>query len=476
MSDMDDVNTTITSQFGHSSQELMNLLLTGQAVSNVFDNSMVLSEDLSCHGIQSRPAIGYLSILESLRYCEVGDYYKSPLFPIWVVGSTSHFSVLFGDERCLKESKSDMLLEKCRRAFKKVEGGGENGFIPVDKLNEVLEELDLKVQVGGNGGVQTLQAYLEVSGAGIILWDDFWKASSRLMTGSSLESIVSSSSSQDQDSMQVDATNNNNNHDDHVDVAGPPLLITQHGKEDNNNNNNNTNTNSMVASMPYAVPQSDEELAKKLAAEWGSMPTDTAEVDRTTKSDEDYARELQAQWDAELAGHPTPSTPTGMDDDNDDDAVDLASQAATTDDVATLASDQEDHRPPSPMLETMAEENEETEEGGKVEDNAKMAASSNEDKANQSSHRQLEFEKHGTTFPLYHYNGLRRHGLGEGGTLTPFRLTRLSAAEAVGASIALSSKGGGGGLGQGGDLEDVVRTKWPSSMLNWFDKNPPSID
>jgi len=42
-----------------------------------------------------------------------------------------------------------MLLEKCCRAFKKVEGGGENGFIPVDKLNE----LDLKVQVGGDGGV-----------------------------------------------------------------------------------------------------------------------------------------------------------------------------------------------------------------------------------------------------------------------------------------------------------------------------------
>jgi hypothetical protein len=96
--DMDDPNTTITAQFGHSSQELMNLLLTGQAVSNVFDNSMSLSEDLSCHGIQRRPAIGYLSILESLRYCEVGGFYKSPLFPIWVIGSTSHFSVLFGDE------------------------------------------------------------------------------------------------------------------------------------------------------------------------------------------------------------------------------------------------------------------------------------------------------------------------------------------------------------------------------------------
>ena len=57
-----------------------------------------LSGDLSCHGIQARPAVGYLSALEALRYCEVGGYYKTPRFPIWVVGSTSHFSVLFGDE------------------------------------------------------------------------------------------------------------------------------------------------------------------------------------------------------------------------------------------------------------------------------------------------------------------------------------------------------------------------------------------
>ncbi len=146
--DMDDPNTSLTSNFGHSSQELMNLLLTGRAVSNVFDNTMMLSDDFMCRGLQSRPAIGYLSILESLRYCEVGGYYKSPLFPIWIVGSTSHFTVLFGDEvrhdrrgaspnsgaffslhyfslpkQCLVESNSDLLLEKCRRAFQKVEGG-----------------------------------------------------------------------------------------------------------------------------------------------------------------------------------------------------------------------------------------------------------------------------------------------------------------------------------------------------------------
>ena len=118
--------TKLTSQFGHCGQELMNLLLTGQAVSNVFDNTMKPSGDLTCRGIQSRPAIGYLTQLEALRYCESGGYYKSPLFPIWVVGSTSHFTVLFGDSSCLRESKSDELLEKCRRAFKAVDND-ENG-------------------------------------------------------------------------------------------------------------------------------------------------------------------------------------------------------------------------------------------------------------------------------------------------------------------------------------------------------------
>mmetsp|Transcript_31466 Transcript_31466/g.66182 ORF Transcript_31466/g.66182 Transcript_31466/m.66182 type:complete len:946 (+) Transcript_31466:135-2972(+) len=421
--DMDDPNTTITSQFGHSSQELMNLLLTGQAVSNVFDNSMTLSEELTCHGIQYRPAIGYLTMLESLRYCEVGGYYKSPLFPIWVVGSTSHFSVLFGDERCLQESKSDVLLEKCRRAFRKVEGGDENGFILVDKLGEVLDELDLKTKVGGDSGVQTLKAYLEVSGAGIILWDDFWKASSRLMTGSSLEAVMS----RRDDLMQVDIDNND----------GPPMLITQFGEE------NNTSTTTPSA------PQSDEELAKKLAAEWGSMP-DQAVVAQGTKSDEDYARELQAQWDAEMAGA--------------DDVIDVTSQMATTDDVASLSSVSERPPTPPPDAKMEAEKGPDTSESGAA-NNDEMT-----DNQTQSHTQQLDFEKHGLSFPLYHYNGLR------GGTLTHSRLTRLSPTEAVGASIALSSKGGSGHGAGGGDLEDLIRTKWPSSMLNWFGKNPPSID
>lgn len=183
-----DVGTThhLTAQFGHSSQELINLLLTGQATTNIFDNTMTLGGSLQCHGIQSQPSIGYLSQLEALRYCSVGHFYKSPKNPVWLIGSTSHFSVLFGTEESLKESKSDLLLDQCRRAFKSVEGAEENGFIPVTELEYVLKQLDLDLKEGYG----TLAASLEMSGAGIILWNDFWKKVSRLKTGASLGNVV----------------------------------------------------------------------------------------------------------------------------------------------------------------------------------------------------------------------------------------------------------------------------------------------
>lgn len=299
----------------------------------------------------------------------------------------------------------------------------------------------------------------QVSGAGIILWDDFWKAASRLMTGSSLEYVISSQDN----GMQID--NNSNSNDD-----VPPLLITQFGEEDSKIPAAASATVAPAASVAAAAPTSDEELARKLAEEWGSMPDleSTNGQQTAPKSDEDYARELQAQWDAEMSG----------------DVIDLTSQAATTDDVATLASVVD--RPPTPMPEGKMEEDDDGIDRFLDEVDAKMAANTammspsgntaateimTPPRSIASIQPQLEFEKHGQSFPLYHYNGLY------GGTLTPFRLTRLSATEAVGASIALSSnRGSGHGGGGGGDLEDVVRTKWPSSMLNWYGKNPPSID
>jgi hypothetical protein len=352
----------------------------------------------------------------------VGGYYKSPRFPIWVVGSTSHFTVLFGDSISLQETESDKLLERCRRAFKQVEGADDNGFIPVDQLARVLTELN--VDLGDK--VSALGAHLEVSGAGIILWDDFWKAASRILTGASIESVVGGG-----------------------DDDRPPPLIR-------------AGTPPPETTVP--TQESDEEMARRLASEWEAeagqlqginilgeaaraaspIPMDTgravaplaaAQPPAGMSPDEALAWKLQKEWDDEVNG----SVANGS-----HEAV--GGSPARSDDLMPL--------PATPPRRSFQE----------TENDAKPAADRTVRFADAPK---FEFERYGDSFSLYHYNGLR------GGTLTPFRVTRLSPEEAVGASIALNRGHASDGSG---DLEDVVRTKWPSCVIDWGGKRPPYID
>jgi hypothetical protein len=108
--DMDDSSACLTCEYGHCTQELLNLLLTSRATSQVFDGEKPMGDSglvfkgvfrtcASTHCIPNaarshtlvfryaeRPHTGYLSYLEALRYLEVGSYYKTPLDPIWVIG------------------------------------------------------------------------------------------------------------------------------------------------------------------------------------------------------------------------------------------------------------------------------------------------------------------------------------------------------------------------------------------------------
>ena len=116
---------------------------------------------------------------------------KTPVNPVWIVGSQSHFSVLFATGReAIEETYSDRLLERVRRGFRVVDVE-ESGFIQMTSLLEVLTVLDLEEKVGVEG-VQRLAQFLEEDGSGIIIWDGFWKTISRLMTGATLNAVLAS--------------------------------------------------------------------------------------------------------------------------------------------------------------------------------------------------------------------------------------------------------------------------------------------
>ncbi|KAI0239281.1 putative ubiquitin carboxyl-terminal hydrolase MINDY-4 [Lamellibrachia satsuma] len=112
-SDMDEPSSKLMGAHGYCTQEMVNLFLTGKARSNVFNDVMELENDtgpaLVLKGIDCRQSIGFLSLFEHYQSCQVGTYMKTPKFPIWVVCSESHFSVLF----CLKrELMNDWKAER----------------------------------------------------------------------------------------------------------------------------------------------------------------------------------------------------------------------------------------------------------------------------------------------------------------------------------------------------------------------------
>jgi len=91
---MDEKTNKLMGMHGYCTQDMVNLLIHGRAVSNVFNDSVFL-DSLELRGPNKRNDIGLLSLFEHYKSCEVGSYYKTPKYPIWVVCSESHFSVIF---------------------------------------------------------------------------------------------------------------------------------------------------------------------------------------------------------------------------------------------------------------------------------------------------------------------------------------------------------------------------------------------
>ncbi|CAD6260880.1 unnamed protein product [Miscanthus lutarioriparius] len=158
----------VTAPFGHASQEIVNLLLCGEAVPNVFDGKMDLGGGMSLKGIPNSVEVGFLTLLESLNLCKVGQCLKCPKWPIWVVGSESHYTVLFAlNPNVQEENELEEHESKIRRAFDAQDQSGGGGFISVEGFQQVLRDTDI------NFPSDKLE-YL--CNAGIIVWSEFWQA------------------------------------------------------------------------------------------------------------------------------------------------------------------------------------------------------------------------------------------------------------------------------------------------------------
>jgi hypothetical protein len=106
--DMDELNTRLIGAHYYCTQELVNLLLTGKATSNVHDGLKVLGsgkDAMQLQGLEARNQIGLLSLFEHYDSCQVGKFLKCPRMPIWLLYAESHYTVLFSKSYTLAESE-----------------------------------------------------------------------------------------------------------------------------------------------------------------------------------------------------------------------------------------------------------------------------------------------------------------------------------------------------------------------------------
>lgn len=103
--DMDLEGNTLINEHGYACQELINLMLVGEARSNVHDGDRDLGDGLVLKGVNKRSDVGFLTFFEAFGYFSVGENLKSPKVPIWIVCSESHYSVMFSvDSKLTTES------------------------------------------------------------------------------------------------------------------------------------------------------------------------------------------------------------------------------------------------------------------------------------------------------------------------------------------------------------------------------------
>jgi len=424
---------------------------------------------LTLKGIPSQCTVGYLSQLEALRYCEVGSFLKTPRDPVWVIGSQSHFTVLFATDRTpISLTRSESLLALAQRAFK-ASDVNENGYIPKEEFHRSLEQLrhELPSSVDDHS-IPTLAAHLETAGAGIILWDDYWRTLSRLMTGTTLQSILDGTATRPADqAAQSDAGGRATVHTparerSDSEVAREMQAALNSGQEWQPPEPVVNNQ----AGDQAGAHDSDLEYARRLQAELNGetlpdpveswvQPAQPAQPTPATtqpsrqpgeqpggrpRSDSEIARELQAQ----------------MDRGEDTDLVDLSTLAQAASEAGSV--------PESTQPRPQASGEGKSQAAGEDEPPPRLDLHRHDSVADET----------GTMVTLYHFNGLTRANTAP--RLVPFELTMRSANDMIGVAVPLSGSGQNSGLYSDHPIEDVLRTRWPGARVNWKGQAPPSID
>lgn len=146
----------------------MNLLLCGQAVPHVFDGSIDLEGGMHLKGIPSSVEVGFLTIMEAVNLCKVGQHLKCPKWPIWVVGSESHYTVLFAFSTSVQdEPELEDREAVVRQAFDAHDQSGGGGFISPEALQQVVTELNIEMPQ---------EMLSNLCSSDIVVWNDVWQA------------------------------------------------------------------------------------------------------------------------------------------------------------------------------------------------------------------------------------------------------------------------------------------------------------
>ncbi|CAH8562512.1 unnamed protein product [Schistosoma rodhaini] len=161
---------------GHASQCLINLLITGESTPYLFDGERDLG-GFTLKGISRQPKTGFLTFVEAMRYCEVGWFLKNPYYPVWILGSETHLTVLASPDMSLvsknvkSETNSISGIRQAEIEFNYLSPDQDTGgFISSSDFEKLLTKLRLYT---GSQQVNDLVTKLDPEGLGIILKKDF---------------------------------------------------------------------------------------------------------------------------------------------------------------------------------------------------------------------------------------------------------------------------------------------------------------